>query len=201
MRSRFTKIASFLLSTLSIEAGPTSSIIHKIEDVVIYRDDKFYSAFPSVVCRPDGELMVAFRRAPERRAFGEAGITHTDANSYLMLVRSKDGGQTWSRNPELIFAHPFGGSQDPCMVQLRDGSLICASYGWGWVQSEAIAKMKQVVHYGNFVFLGGYLVRSEDGGHHWDGPIFPHACGGETVRDIFGELVPAYNRGAMCEGK
>src|SRR6266699_2621483 len=122
MRSRFTKIASFLLSTLSIEAGPTNSIIHKIEDVVIYRDEKFYSAFPSIVCRPDGELLVAFRRAPERRKLG-----------------------------------------DPCMLQLRDHSILCSSYGWAELRGEAAAKMTNAYRHGNFVFLGGYILRSKTG--------------------------------------
>src|SRR4030095_14217516 len=94
------------------QAAKQSAALRKLRDVVVYSDDKFYSSFPSIVRRPDGELIVAFRRAPERRAFGESGTTHTDANSYLMLVRSTDDGQTWSRTPELIFAHPFGGSQD-----------------------------------------------------------------------------------------
>src|SRR6184192_4673414 len=107
--------------------------IRKLEDILVYQDDKFYSSFPSVVRRPDGELVVAFRRAPDRRRFGEHAYTHTDPNSYLMLVRSRDAGRTWSQTPELISAHPFGGSQDPCMVQLRDSSLVCASYGWAWL--------------------------------------------------------------------
>src|SRR6266700_4527143 len=173
MRSRFTKIASFLLSTLSIEAGPTSSIIHKIEDVVIYRDEKFYSAFPSIVCRPDGELLVAFRRAPERRKLGEPSTSHTDPNSYLVMVRSRDGGHNWSSTPELIFAHPFGGSQDPCMLQSRDHSILCSSYGWAELRGEAAAKMTNAYRHGNFVFLGGYILRSKDGGHSWQGPIIP----------------------------
>jgi hypothetical protein len=33
-------------------------------------------------------------------------------------------GENWSKNPELIYAHPFGGSQDPCLLQLRDGTSI-----------------------------------------------------------------------------
>jgi sialidase-1 len=196
MRHLLLLIVNFVLA-LPLLSQPSP---RKLSDVTIYSDDKFYSAFPSIVRRPDGELIVAFRRAPERRAFGEVGTTHTDANSYLVLVRSKDAGQTWTRTPELIFAHPFGGSQDPCMVQLRDGSLVCASYGWAWVQSHAIVKLKDAAKSGNFVFLGGYLVRSDDGGHHWDGPIIPAPCQGETARDLFGQPVPAYNRGAMCEG-
>lgn len=43
----------------------------KVKDFVIYDDEQFYSAFPSVIKKPDGEYMVAFRRAPNRKAFGE----------------------------------------------------------------------------------------------------------------------------------
>src|SRR4051812_30104431 len=114
--------------------------VHKLEDIVVYKDDKFYSTFPSIVRRPNGELLVAFRRAPERRIFGESSTSHTDPNSYLMLVRSRDNGKTWSPEPELIFAHPFGGSQDPCMVQLKDNSIVCTSYGWALLPETAKLK-------------------------------------------------------------
>ena len=179
----------------------SAASIRVVEHVTVYEDPRFYSAFPSIVRRADGELLVAFRRAPERRAFGE-GISHTDPNSYIVLVRSKDGGKTWSREPELIHAHPFGGSQDPCMVQLRDETIICSSYAWGRLEPGTFAKLQQpVAREGNFVFLGGYLLRSHDGGRSWDAPILPPPCGGEMNRDLFGKLVPAYNRGAMCEGR
>lgn len=68
--------------------------IRKLKDVVVYQDDQFYSAFPSIVRRRDGELLVAFRRAPDRRRLGENNISHTDPNSYLVLVRSRDDGAT-----------------------------------------------------------------------------------------------------------
>ena len=118
-----------------------SAGVRKVEDMVIYKDDKFYSSFPSIVRRSNGELLVAFRRAPERRLLGERSTTHTDPNSYLMLVRSRDDGKSWSHEPELIYANPFGGSQDPCMVPLRDGSILCSSYGWALLQTNAAARL------------------------------------------------------------
>jgi len=191
----------FQAATAEVSPAPTSRI-RKLGDVVIYEDSKFYAAFPSIVRRPNGDLLVAFRRAPERRALGEPGITHTDPNSYLVLVRSGDNGKTWSREPQTIFAHPFGGSQDPCMVQLHDGSMLCSSYAWAKLPPEAIAKLRQpIARAGDFVFLGGYLMRSKDGGKSWLGPILPPPCVGESKLDIFGQTVPAYNRGAICEGK
>ncbi|MGH9362624.1 MAG: sialidase family protein, partial [Thermoanaerobaculia bacterium] len=181
------------------EDGPAARVVGS---VVVYEDPRFYSAFPSAVRRPDGELLVAFRRAPERRRFGEPGVSHTDANSYLVLVRSKDGGKTWDREPQLIHAHPFGGSQDPCMVQLRDGSIVCSSYAWALLRPQDFEKLKKPFSRNDdFAFLGGYLVRSPDGGRTWQGPVVPPPCRGEAQHDVFGDPLPAYNRGALCEGR
>jgi sialidase-1 len=206
MRYRIIAVAvvALCLRTIAAEtrAKAAGASIRKLQDVVIYEDAKFYAAFPSMVRRSNGDLLVAFRRAPERRQLGERGTTHTDPNSYLVLVRSTDDGKTWTRQPELIHAHSFGGSQDPCMVQLRDGTILCTSYAWARLQPDAIAKLKQpVARHGDFVFLGGYLMRSEDGARTWQGPIVPSPCQGEVNLDIFGNTVPAYNRGALCEGK
>src|SRR5690606_36757481 len=117
-------ITVFLLLSFGI-AGANSiadSIpgVKKIKDVLIYQDTAFYSSFPSVVKKPNGELLVAFRRAPNRMIFGEKGNNHTDHNSFLVAMRSTDGA-TWTTAPELIHAHPFGGSQDPCLLQLKAG--------------------------------------------------------------------------------
>ncbi len=193
---------AFLQATpLAISAAAPG--IKKIKDVTIYRSPDFYCSFPSIVRRPDGELLVAFRRAPDRRKFGGGSYSHTDPNSYLVSVRSKDSGQTWSKEPQLIYAHPLAGSQDPCLVQLSDGSILCTSYGWALLDPKQIANLKQplFVNGGKYAFLGGYILRSKDGGHAWEAPIIPAApLTGEIGLDIFGRPLPAYNRGAMGEG-
>jgi hypothetical protein len=182
----------------SSEMSP-SAVWKKEKDIIIYRDELFYSAFPSIVVRPSGEVLVAFRRAPERRAFGEKRSWHTDPNSYLVLVRSNDNAETWTKDPELMFAHPLGGSQDPCMNQLRDGSIVCSSYAWARLDDAAAAKVTGSLRHSNFVFLGGDLIRSEDGGHTWQGPIASSPVPGCVTKDVFGNPCPAYNRGAMCQ--
>lgn len=183
-------------------AAPGTVGVRKIEDVTIYADPAFHSAFPSIVRRPDGELLVAFRRAPDRRLLGDEKYTHADPNSYLVMVRSNDGGRTWTKDPKVFFAHPFGGSQDPCLVQLSDQSLLCASYGWAWMPPTALPKLPQpnTVIMGKFAFLGGFLLKSADGGITWSAPIVPPRCEGESRVDIFGKPLPAFNRGAICEG-
>ena len=176
--------------------------IKKVKDIVIYEDTSFYSAFPSIVKNDDADFIVAFRRAPDRRIFGERRNKHTDPNSYLVMVRSRDG-ETWTTEPELIYAHPFGGSQDPCLLRLRDGTLLCTSYGWSFINQDEIDNLKTPYfdNRGGVVFLGGYLVRSVDGGKTWQGPIYPPHVDEEIKFNALGDPLPAYNRGALCEGK
>lgn len=174
----------------------------KVKDLIIYEDEKYFSAFPSVVKRPDGELLVAFRRAPNRRLMGEAENNHVHPNSYLVAVRSRDG-EHWTKEPELIYAHDIGGSQDPCLLQLRDGTLLCASYGWTFMPSDKITQLKQPVFspVPDVVFNGGYYVRSVDGGRTWQGPLYPPRIPTEILLDPYGKPLPAYNRGALVEGR
>ncbi len=180
-------------------SGPTK--VRKVKDVIIYEDTLFYSAFPSVVKRPNGELLTAFRRAPNRRALGENRVTHSDPNSYLVMVRSTDG-EKWTKEPDFIFAHPFGGSQDPCLLQLRDGTLLCTSYGWSFIQPAGVEKLKKPVFVvSGAAFLGGYVLRSTDGGKTWQGPFLPPHVSAEVNLTPFGTPIPAYNRGALYEGK
>ena len=175
--------------------------VQKIKDILIYKDPNFYSSFPSIVKKQNGEFLLAFRRAPDRKVFGESQTNHVDPNSYLVSVRSKDG-ENWTKDPELIYAHPFGGSQDPCLLQLRDGTLLCASYGWAFVRPDGMENLKKPYFLaGGAVFLGGYLVRSTDGGRHWGEAIYPPHIQPEININPLGKPVPAYNRGAMYEGK
>lgn len=188
---------AFLASSAAVAAG-----IHKTGDLVIYSDERYYSAFPSIVrLRRSGELLAAFRRAPERRRLGAKGVSHTDPNSQLVCVRSRDEGRTWSREPELIHAHPLGGSQDPCLLELRDGTLLCASYLWIWMGGADRQAVPATGWLGDYAFHGGYLMRSWDGGHTWQGPFTPPPLPGRGARDAYGQPLPVYNRGAMCQAR
>ncbi len=180
----------------------TPPTYRKVKDIVIYDDEKYFSAFPSIVRRPDGEFLLAFRRAPNRRLMGGEDNTHVHPNSYLVAVRSPDG-EKWSCDPELIHAHDIGGSQDPCLLQLRDGTLVCASYAWSFVLPETVSNLQPPVFEckPGVVFCGGYLLRSVDGGVNWQGPLYPPTVATESYRDPYGKIVPAYNRGAMIEGR
>ena len=171
--------------------------LHKEKDVMIYYDTAFHSAFPSVIQRENGNYMVAFRRAPDRKIFGEKGTNHVDPNSYLVSVESKDG-EHWSK-PKLLYAHPFGGSQDPCLLQLKNGTILCASYGWAFLRDKQTLELPMSGNSGA-TFLGGYILRSTDDGQTWSDAIYPPNVTKEPRYNPLGQPLPAYNRGAMVQG-
>jgi hypothetical protein len=205
MRAGITLVVFALAITITGQSPPgpdNSTGVRIVKDLIIYKDPLFYAAFPSVIKNEDGELVVAFRRAPDRKVFAEKGTNHVDPNSFLVLVRSRDNGMSWSEEPELIHAHPFGGSQDPCLLKLRDGDIICTSYGWAFLREEGLQHLKQPasVIAEEVVFLGGYYLRSSDRGDSWDGPFYPPTIPPEVRFSAIGKPLPAYNRGALWEG-
>ncbi|SHG63886.1 BNR repeat-like domain-containing protein [Fodinibius roseus] len=177
--------------------------VEKVRDFIIYEDPRFYSSFPSVINKGDGEIVVAFRRAPDRTIFGEEKTHHVDPNSYLVTVTSNDYGESWTEEPALLYAHPFGGSQDPCLLQLQDGRILCTSYGWAFVNAGGIENLRtpNFKNAGRSVFLGGYYLKSADGGETWDGPFYPPNIPPEVKYSALGNPLPAYNRGALWEGE
>lgn len=181
-----------------------SNRLNEIRNIVIYNDPSFYCIEPSILQRPDGELFVVFRRAPDRTVFGEKYRGgHIDGKSQLVMVRSKDNGKTWTNEPELIYAHPFGGTQGGSMIQCKDGSIVVNSYAWLPLRVKNLSSSppKMTTRHNEYNFLGGYVLRSEDGGQSWEGPFNPTPMINQKAIDVFGNVIPMFNRGAMCEGK
>ncbi|MDF9798937.1 sialidase-1 [Catalinimonas alkaloidigena] len=183
--------------------GDSSTLgVRKIKDIIIYQDSMFHAAFPSVVRLADGEFFLAFRRAPDRKIFEEEKTYHVDPNSYLVGLRSSNG-EEWGQKPELIHAFAFGGSQDPCLLQLRNGNLLCMSYAWTFVRPDGVPNLKKPFseNLPGSIAFGGYSLRSADMGHSWEGPFFPPTIEPESRYNALGMPMPAHNRGALYEGK
>lgn len=172
----------------------------KIKDIIIFKDTNYYTSFPSVIKKDDGVLLLVFRSAPDRRLLGNQVQDHLDPHSYIKYVESHDDGESWT-DPKLLFAHPYAGSQDPCLYQMEDGTILCASYLWEYIHPTTIPNLKMPhLERRGFLFSGGYLLRSNDSGKTWDGPIYPPSTPYEKSFNSKGEKISAYNRGQMCEG-
>lgn len=172
--------------------------LQSVRCLVVCEDGLFYNAFPSVVKTPNAELLVAFRRAPNRQAYGQSGNRHVDHNSYLVFVRFTDRGH-WTAAPELIYAHPFGDSQDRCVSQLTGGTIISTGYGWTAINPGDNARSaRPYFQSGGYPFLGGYVARSNNGAKSWQGPSCPPSVRDEH-QDLFGKPIATYNGGALYE--
>jgi len=175
--------------------------LRKLEDVVIYRDDEWYSTFPSVVRLSDGRLLCGFRRAPERRLQPGGTVSHTDPNSQAMCVTSADDGATWDAEPRLIYAHPAAGCQDPCLHRLRDGAIVCSLFAWqlfpvGFAEHMAgphVVRDREE-HGWPMANVGVHVLRSEDDGATWSQPVLLDYPEGSTRRPV-GEVERGGARG------
>lgn len=175
--------------------------LRKLQDVVIYRDERWYATFPSLVTKPDGTVLCAFRRAPERRPWGGT-VTHADPNSWCMMVRSADCGRTWSAQPEVIFANPLAGNQDPCMYQLASGTILCSTFSWMLLPSDAAAEGEHI-HAGmgwRMCNIGSSVARSTDGAATWQTPD-PFTPTVATLPGAPAEAYPGVPNGGACRGK
>lgn len=102
--------------------------------------------FPGAVRLSDGTILVAAR----------CGIEHVDHRGRIEVFRSTDDGRTWSRRRRVWDSR--GDDRDPKLSVLASGRILLTFF------TRADAKSPKGVDSGVFV------LRSDDGGHTWQGP-------------------------------
>lgn len=195
-----------------------TTMLHKLWDRIIYRDPRFYAAFPSVATLADGSVVVAFRRARDHRwlhghrppagheDFGS--VDHLDVRSHLALQRLSDDMEPLGE-PSMLPPDPEAADQDASLLVLRDGRLIVAGFCWYPVSAAHVGTLRAmgVGLAGSpertgcqFIFWGGYTRVSADGGRSWSPhrflPVVP------DLPDLVPELRPYLGgpvRGRMVE--
>ena len=79
--------------------------VRKMQDLVIYKDNKFYSSFPSIVRRSDGELLVAQAQwlpqyAPDILAARERLADHERNGTRVKLCNTKGAARLHTKSVE-----------------------------------------------------------------------------------------------------
>ena len=186
--------------------------VRKIEDIVIYRDDRYYCGpGPSVVAYPDGELGVVFRR--HRSWTREPLHMHVHPTTEQCLVRSRDGGSTWDRLPRVF----MGGGQCAVAGLLRDGTTLFVTHRQELVPDSMMAELpataanERVGVFNRVRSEGGWnergwqtisagteIWRSDDRGDSWDGPSWVGEVPGHPVF-LEGLHSPVHLRGFPME--
>ncbi len=158
-----------------------------MKNVVIYEDKEVYSAFPDIEKLQNGDLVVLFREAPQRKPYS----THIDSESRNILVRSKDNGKTWEEKA-IVFEHKNDeiSFQDPSLTQLSHGILLANSIKMRVEKKEPF----------RYWCEGTFTSRSLDNGYSWQErvmirtPGFKHVATSDSVLELSnGELlIPLY---------
>ena len=107
--------------------------------------------FPRVIALPNGLLLATFKY----------GAAHVGKGGKAGLVRSTDGGRTWSA-PVTIFDRPEADDGVIASGQLADGTLLLGAVSYSWPGAT-------YSHQG--WKANPYIIRSKDNGDTWETPI------------------------------
>ena len=157
----------------------------KIRDLILYKDARFYSSFPSAAVLPQGRFLIVFRRAretrwllpaevPEELAALRTRVDHVDARSQLVATHYDRQTGAVSK-PVTLSPNPEAADQDASLLALSNGKLLLSSFSW-YPYPAAFAPV--VKPWGRtigsperegclFLFWGGFTRHSDDGGVSW----------------------------------
>ncbi len=141
-------IIALLLAATAWSAAP--------EHITVWRDDTMYYITPWLGRLSNGDLVVTAREAHRRR---KDQIAHVDPTARGVLIRSKDGGRTWSGKTVVDDeTYRFSQTEDVPWAQLSDGSLFLNLYAWTLSALPIGAEKESSRHYIH-TFEGLWMLR------------------------------------------
>jgi hypothetical protein len=96
--------------------------------VIVCKDDLAYLSHPSIAILAGGEWLAAFNHSRRREP---SMHPPTDPLFRTVLVRSADGGGSWS-DPTFAPNFDWSGTECPGIAQLSDGTVVLTQFRFGW---------------------------------------------------------------------
>jgi len=163
-------------------------MLKKIKDVILYKDYRFYSAFPAITKLSNNELLLAFRKARDVRhlldeSYGDndeiqllkTQMDHIDSRSQIVTIHL-DMSLNQTTGVQSIFADPEAADQDCSLLTLKNGNVLLSSFSWYPVPARLAPMLKKqgVNIVGNsvssgchYIMWGSFTSLSKDNGHTW----------------------------------
>ena len=153
--------------------------------VTLYRSKQFFSAFPSVVTTAGGDILLAFRRAPDHRwLLGDISeedynsVDHLHFRSHIAFMRF-DAGLRARSEPSIVPVHAEAGDQDGNLFLSSSGRLFQYSFRWYPVTAEICKKLEaagtSVISNdalgAGYIYHSSYIRFSDDEGASWSAAI------------------------------
>lgn len=154
-------------------SAQTANSRHIESVATISRNSEYYHGWPTLAARRNGELLVVYSGGRE---------THVCAFGRVELIRSSDGGDSWSW-PEVLWDSPID-DRDSGAVETPSGSLLVTTFTSLAYESvkqqtsawnpERVARWKAVelrtTPEQRRSLLDTWMLRSTDGGMTWSSP-------------------------------
>lgn len=152
-----------------------------IQHQTLYRDERFYAAFPNVLALPSGEVLLAFRRAPDHRwMLGDAAederesVDHWHFRSHIALMRF-DGNLDARGGVQMLPTHAEAADQDANLFLTSSGRLLQYGFLWYPMTREIADKLPaQKIHPvtrehlgAGYLYWASYVRYSDDEGKTW----------------------------------
>ncbi|HOZ48569.1 MAG TPA: sialidase family protein [Candidatus Hydrogenedentes bacterium] len=132
-------------AAMHIQGVPKDQALAEILSVqVLCKEPGRYIGWPSIAQTPGGDLLAVF--SGDRTA-------HISPDGKVQMVRSEDGGQTWSA-PETVFDSPID-DRDSGIIRTAKGTMLVS-----WFTNP-----------GGGPWQGHWVIRSTDAGRTWGEPI------------------------------
>lgn len=172
-------------------------MLKEIEHFVLYKNNHYFSSFPSISLLEDGRLLLLFRRARDSRWLLEADdeesrlikqqVDHVDSRSQITKIYFDQTLKPLTE-PETLSINPEAADQDASILILSNKNILLSSFSWYPIHYELANALRKR---GNWLFgqpkvtgsayiLWGVFTRlSEDMGKTWSPhnylPVLPNS--------------------------
>jgi sialidase-1 len=128
---------------------------------VIYKDGFRHVHPADLIKLQNGELLLMARE----------GTEHISNDGDVILLRSKDGGQTWGDKQTIAGIKDLD-EREACGIQIKDGTIVAAVFYNNLYDADGVYKGKgsKPATQPGFHGLGSYIITSTDNARTWSAP-------------------------------